>query len=154
MCGEHAADGPAQVAEQGSSPRVRGTLTEADGWKGMTGIIPACAGNTICRQLGISYKRDHPRVCGEHALAVGVACVDQGSSPRVRGTRHVLAVVGRVAGIIPACAGNTSPFWPHGSRLGDHPRVCGEHSVELLFALQRGGSSPRVRGTPGCRHGE
>ena len=30
---------------------------------------------------------------------------------------------------------------------GDHPRVCGEHHVDIVVAFDGTGSSPRVRGT-------
>ena len=38
------------------------------------------------------------------------------------------------------------------SCLGDHPRVCGEHSRVMKSRSNCGGSSPRMRGTPiACR---
>ena len=69
-------------------------------------IIPACAGNTeaavddeivsrdhprVCGEHAehdpiVSAVRDHPRVCGEHDKLGKSQTVQQGSSPRVRGT--------------------------------------------------------------------
>ena len=71
-----------------------------------------------------------------------------GSSPRVRGTLKNHCTTPISAGIIPACAGNTS--WRCGwtCRDGDHPRVCGEHRRSAWRSAVGGGSSPRVRGTP------
>ena len=65
----------------------------------------------------------------------------------MRGTLHSIAVCGTQLGIIPAYAGNT--WLSDGSRCrpGDHPRVCGEHLVELFRHLAGSGSSPRMRGT-------
>ena len=113
------------------------------------GIIPACAGSTVsalihetlsagssphargapqARGRAASRSWDHPRMRGEHLRAVAVRPVEEG--------------------IIPACAGSTSPgvgMWPShkGSsphargaldtygrqrpRRGDHPRMRGEH---------------------------
>ena len=51
-------------------------------------------------------------------------------------------------GFIPACAGNAHPArQPHRFRPV-HPRVCGERAAASVDAPARGGSSPRVRGTP------
>ena len=72
--------------------------------------------------------RDHPRVCGEHAL-LRLGCINVGgSSPRVRGTLLSFSLSMLMEGIIPACAGNTSKAEEIGLDRRDHPRVCGEHS--------------------------
>ncbi|OZG59022.1 hypothetical protein BTIS_0175 [Bifidobacterium tissieri] len=71
-----------------------------------------------------------------------------GSSPRVRGKlgRYRLARVG--LRIIPACAGQTGPWWRRPWRGPDHPRVCGANVRLSLACSSRSGSSPRVRGKP------
>ena len=92
----------------------------------MLGIIPAYAGSTRRRYRKPRWSRDHPRVCGEHALSVLLGCPLTGSSPRMRGAP------GRSCGVrIPQ---------------RDHPRVCGEHLTipRPFFPLM--GSSPRMRG--------
>ena len=72
---------------------------------------------------------------------------DQGSSPRLRGTRRPDIGRYRRAGIIPALAGNTvSPRIP-ALRPQDHPRACGEHFQLGWQVLCDAGSSPRLRGT-------
>ena len=78
---------PAEERERGSSPRMRGTpLTMlADALEG--GIIPAYAGNTLILRSLPRERRDHPRVCGEHTLGKATYAMEQGSSPRMRGTR-------------------------------------------------------------------
>ena len=74
---------------------------------------------------------DHPRVCGEHPIDRRSHWERRGSSPRMRGTpAFVLDGDGR-AGIIPAYAGNTNIYGAGTADSGDHPRVCGEHVVEL-----------------------
>ena len=54
----------------------------------------------------------------------------------------------RVApGIIPAYAGNTPTFPWSTTAARDHPRVCGEHMLEIEAVGEIRGSSPRMRGT-------
>ena len=148
MCGEHYTDAELDQIKQGSSPRVRGTLALGLARGVLRGIIPACAGNTRSRRSRCARSRDHPRVCGEHAVLGQEVLARRGSSPRVRGTRSITHCSFLVSGIIPACAGNTRRFRGRPDRRRDHPRVCGEH---FGFELDTGGdwgSSPRVRGTP------
>ncbi|EEP20763.1 hypothetical protein BIFANG_03333 [Bifidobacterium angulatum DSM 20098 = JCM 7096] len=135
------------VRSSGSSPRVRGTLPRPVHRADHEGIIPACAGNTRTPRGFRTGRRDHPRVCGEHAPPLACLFDARGSSPRVRGThgRHVQNRT--LAGIIPACAGNTPAKAASPSRNRDHPRVCGEHSVTASGHACMRGSSPRVRGT-------
>ena len=148
MCGEHTVSTSKATNCLGSSPRVRGTRVVLLGSDQHRGIIPACAGNTRTPSLPASHSRDHPRVCGEHALLGKLIDFEAGSSPRVRGTRLRHFSFSRRAGIIPACAGNTllgllllPSYW-------DHPRVCGEHPPSCSMLIVELGSSPRVRGTP------
>ena len=101
----------------------------------------------------LSDVRDHPRVCGEHTGDTSTWRRSAGSSPRVRGTLDAVAVGQAGHGIIPACAGNTVPAMTSNVQTGDHPRVCGEHCQFFAFGRLSGGSSPRVRGTPGHARG-
>ena len=133
-------------------PRVCGEHWFQSGAVGsFIGIIPACAGNTTTSATVAFGSRDHPRVCGEHAPPLACLFDARGSSPRVRGThgRHVQNRT--LAGIIPACAGNTPAKAASPSRNRDHPRVCGEHELPELRQAAIRGSSPRVRGTPDGR---
>ena len=135
------------------------------------GIIPACAGNTVD---------------GEEAHRIG-----EGSSPHARGTRPCTAAAKRpcrdhprmrgehgfrvrvpveVAGIIPACAGNTSPrglsafagwgssphargtrpSWPRQqSGLRDHPRMRGEHGFRVRVPVEVARIIPACAGNTG-----
>ena len=75
-------------------------------------------------------------------------CLHEGGlSPRVRGTRQLDADRGVIAGIIPACAGNTRLARSRTLGSRDHPRVCGEHLAIPRPSFPLMGSSPRVRGT-------
>ena len=130
---------------------MRGTLILWNLTVDVPGIIPACAGNTMVSALYQIFVRDHPRVCGEHSDVAIISGTLMGSSPRVRGTLGITNFPTFMAGIIPACAGNTNSIGLCRCPVGDHPRVCGEHGEygEVWFAGT--GSSPRVRGTPEVR---
>ena len=133
---------------KGSSPRMRGTPSAvlSDGLS--RGIIPAYAGNTGRRPRCAPPGRDHPRVCGEHSRYQTKKTAMAGSSPRMRGTPHVNRQIRRHVGIIPAYAGNTGEHQKRCYFRWDHPRVCGEHWVNVTNLLSWEGSSPRMRGTP------
>ena len=92
------------------------------------GIIPAYAGSTICRRCPSTAMRDHPRIRGEHKLAVIVPFSDQGSSPHTRGAPRATCRRPR--------------------RRRDHPRIRGEHRMPFARAGPVRGSSPHTRGAP------
>ena len=131
----------------GSSPRMRGTPVPHHPNSRRHGIIPAYAGNTSLAQSYWRVRRDHPRVCGEHVLSSIVLACSSGSSPRMRGTPHILGDALAVRRIIPAYAGNTMVESVSHVHRGDHPRVCGEHRSEHHRVPVLRGSSPRMRGT-------
>ena len=127
-CGEHLSLVEQTTPYPGSSPRLRGTLDADAEAGGVPGIIPALAGNTTYYTFFAYATKDHPRACGEHGEELRPDDLCMGSSPRLRGTLGVIDAHLSFLGIIPALAGNTSPwrfavYWPW-----DHPRACGEHS--------------------------
>ena len=109
----------------------------------------------------------HPRVCGEHLPFRSLFRLQDGSSPRVRGTslqvdeqvatlRFIPACAGNIAcnkpkprnnAVHPACAGNIARALPLAALPAVHPRVCGEHLMLDFRESSSCGSSPRVRGT-------
>ena len=86
---------------------MRGTLLFLSRAGSVFGIIPAYAGNTASARCASIARRDHPRVCGEHLIPLGLRGGGMGSSPRMRGTLGFHVIVFHNAGIIPAYAGNT-----------------------------------------------
>ena len=89
VCGEHKCEDSLLSTRAGSSPRMRGTPGLLPLAGGVLGIIPAYAGNTSMSIWPSASPRDHPRVCGEHAAMGTDSCAIWGSSPRMRGTRHL-----------------------------------------------------------------
>ena len=146
VCGEHRTFCREPVFVWGSSPRMRGARVSA-GLDGLAdGIIPAYAGSTETTDAIRPTVRDHPRVCGEHYGTAHHGAARVGSSPRMRGALLMAGETVITIRIIPAYAGST--LKPAGLAImdGDHPRVCGEHLTDLLFAFLSWGSSPRMRG--------
>ena len=130
----------------GSSPRMRGARLCYGVVLLSDGIIPADAGSTTQNRSPNNYGRDHPRGCGEHKIYSVDKYSEWGSSPRMRGARELFEHVENRIGIIPADAGSTPVMTPTPVTRQDHPRGCGEHSVDLRSALSKIGSSPRMRG--------
>ena len=152
VCGEHRIYSRSKNAAWGSSPRMRGALRFDIRHNIIHGIIPAYAGSTLIKANGLCFIRDHPRVCGEHAMNKSFEAANSGSSPRMRGALFGLSGFENGLGIIPAYAGSTAlppkPFTPD----RDHPRVCGEHLITHGKGKNLPGSSPRMRGALLRRH--
>ena len=145
-CGEKHADIRKAIADEGSSPRVRGKGSALAAPRWMPGIIPAGAGKSRPTGQRKEAQRDHPRGCGEKRAGVCQRSVHRGSSPRVRGKGGVCRARDPRLGIIPAGAGKR-PRSPAGRRWPrDHPRGCGEKKSAGSAMLPVMGSSPRVRG--------
>ena len=106
VCGERALLDHPNISMNGSSPRVRGTQDRPELSCPLVRFIPACAGNAVGPVLGDTAKTVHPRVCGERVQHRTRRPRMAGSSPRVRGTRHLTALVFEPVRFIPACAGN------------------------------------------------
>ena len=149
MRGEHMAKSTNCCKSLGSSPHVRGTRLYYGKQLFQQGIIPACAGNTRSASWRPPNCRDHPRMRGEHMRLLRKPSPPQGSSPHARGTRFRHMPAAHVPGIIPACAGNTHGGSPGHRCRGDHPRMRGEHDLQILDDLESMGSSPHARGTLG-----
>ena len=115
------------MATAGSSPRMRGARLLEEESVVAAGIIPAYAGSTLVCLPQKRWYRDHPRVCGEHLKAAAKTETSKGSSPRMRGALNAIFGGVCVYGIIPAYAGSTSSLPRVVGKIGDHPRVCGEH---------------------------
>ena len=147
MCGEQSAPARGCPEAGGSPPRVRGTVLSELQEPRLSGITPACAGNSSSAASSTSPSQDHPRVCGEQMTSRGCPRGCAGSPPRVRGTVRRLKKKLIICRITPACAGNSArtPWQLFGNQ--DHPRVCGEQIKGRFEERENEGSPPRVRGT-------
>ena len=66
----------------------------------------------------------------------------------MRGTRRRPRMEIAIRRFIPAHAGNADAPVSRGASRAVHPRACGERGILIFVDRQRGGSSPRMRGTP------
>ena len=148
VCGEHAIEGHDGLAYGGSSPRLRGTRATAELCAIGARFIPASAGNTRKKVSSRITRSVHPHVCGEHAQGIDKTMTPSGSSPRLRGTQVHRGSRRAQRRFIPASAGNTLVGIIQHWQSAVHPRVCGEHITGIGFNSGKGGSSPRLRGTP------
>ena len=147
VCGEAReciADLPAQ---EGPSPRVRGSRTGEQDRGRIRRSIPACAGKP--REIAACGAPTwvHPRVCGEANVSSPTDEEVTGPSPRVRGSPAAGRVRVPARGSIPACAGKPADHVRIRLRPAVHPRVCGEAQLRKTAALAVDGPSPRVRGS-------
>ena len=92
---------------EGSSPLARGTLFFTGPVGGVTGLIPARAGNTSHGTGPSVQVTAHPRSRGEHGERMAHRAGGRGSSPLARGTPTAWGQKDTMAGLIPARAGNT-----------------------------------------------
>ena len=109
-------------------------------------ITPAHAGKTGKKWAVRGEGKDHPRACGENAPHTESCCPRIGSPPRMRGKQNRYEYSRHTWRITPAHAGKTTLALPFSLPATDHPRACGENTMESMQRLPKGGSPPRVRG--------
>ncbi len=145
VCGADAIPKHHQRLREGSSPRVRSRPQRAYCLRPGSGIISACAEQTLRSALPRGWPWDHLRVCGADMNRLDYIAQDVGSSPRVR-SRH-LVFKGTVIDprIISACAEQTRSRGLPKRLTSDHLRVCGADPGVYFTQSGMAGSSPRVR---------
>ena len=144
----------------GSSPHTRGARRRKTRSSLSSRIIPAYAGSTRRPAWSTGGATDHPRIRGEHGTLSFAGLSKTGSSPHTRGAPAARSPPLQRRRIIPAYAGSTIHHERAERLLEDHPRIRGEHDMDILRNRQRRGSSPHTRGarrsassTP-CRSGD
>ena len=115
-------------------------------------IIPAYAGSTDAAAVAIEAPPDHPRIRGEHSPCLRARTIATGSSPHTRGARYREIGFETIDRIIPAYAGSTLLRASRTSGMKDHPRIRGEHGIDILGRRVAKGSSPHTRGAREKRH--
>ena len=119
-----------ETVKLGSPPRVRGTVQHGLHIQMVIGITPARAGNSHVLRNDFRVSRDHPRACGEQVgWSIG-GIRARGSPPRVRGTVLSSMLKGGGSRITPARAGNSIISFVKNPINKDHPRACGEQTME------------------------
>ncbi len=146
--GEHAAAAARGQPLNGSSPRARGTRPASSPAAMTRRFIPASAGNTSLQSVAMTHGTVHPRERGEHQRPLPTWFVNNGSSPRARGTPGLARQGEPKPRFIPASAGNTGQALSQSPPPAVHPRERGEHFNSPSSEQREFGSSPRARGTP------
>ena len=146
VCGEERQCYLVGVATPGSPPRMRGRERGSARKGAPSRITPAYAGKRTGRYTPFQAWEDHPRVCGEEQSAPIKAIANLGSPPRMRGreARNPPGTPG--TRITPAYAGKRPTSASPRLSPEDHPRVCGEESLNRFQGLVKFGSPPRMRG--------
>ena len=132
----------------GLSPRVRGNRRRAGLATAAMGSIPARAGEPLGNGAMGGVSRVYPRACGGTGGSTRPADWQAGLSPRVRGNQSTVAVKIPLPGSIPARAGEPKAWAEWCQRRTVYPRACGGTVNGILYAGERYGLSPRVRGNP------
>ena len=144
--GEHDDSDQYSIDGLGSSPHTRGARLWRPPTSPIARIIPAYAGSTPREMCRDPTSWDHPRIRGEHLSRPSRRVRMVPSSPHTRGAPPAAATQQHLPGIIPAYAGSTgSGTSPTGSPW-DHPRIRGEHFLEIFQIIGGKGSSPHTRG--------
>ena len=131
----------------GSSPRVWGTHSRLDCLRNRCRFIPTGVGNASSRTSRPLFRSVHPHGCGERKFIFSGISRENGSSPRVWGTRHEAYQVLFPIRFIPTGVGNAYWSATHQKSTAVHPHGCGERPMRLYWHDQQHGSSPRVWGT-------
>ena len=106
-CGENRAWRARVLSQRGSSPLMRGKLTEYLLRRRPPGLIPAHAGKTTTFPPARRAGRAHPRSCGENRPRGCGGALYLGSSPLMRGKPSAPCRRTSPSGLIPAHAGKT-----------------------------------------------
>ena len=137
----------------GPSPRGRGNLVADRESQAARGSIPARAGEPRSRPIPHRLRRVHPRAGGGTSVIQIQTAAAKGPSPRGRGNRGSPAQAERLAGSIPARAGEPSARSHPRTRPGVHPRAGGGTRCGRSLKVSPSGPSPRGRGNPRGRRG-
>ena len=130
----------------GSPPPMRGKGRVFCHAVSVDRITPAYAGKSHTVFPFAHVKEDHPRLCGEKALAILLAIGKLGSPPPMRGKAARFLQFLPPAGITPAYAGKSGVLSGVLYAFEDHPRLCGEKKCPLVRAYSILGSPPPMRG--------
>ena len=138
----------AGLAAGGPSPRGRGTRRRRPYRTPSIRAIPARAGNARPRRAPWRARPGHPRAGGERPPQRRRGRLDDGPSPRGRGTLPPRTRRAKPSRAIPARAGNAPGGSTTAAHTAGHPRAGGERQPKTRRKSNQDGPSPRGRGTP------
>ena len=150
VCGGTMPSPQARRQAGGLSPRMRGNRGMVGHEPGMSGSIPAYAGEPQEVPSRYCCNRVYPRVCGGTAGYPSCPAHVGGLSPRMRGNPCSPETRRPLCRSIPAYAGEpdyTAPAFPN---VAVYPRVCGGTYVASGSVRETNGLSPRMRGNRGA----
>ena len=133
--------------ELGLSPRVRGSRYPEVIMGHRLGSIPTCAGQPSPVPCRRSFIRVYPHVCGAAPVCRREHNVNEGLSPRVRGSLFHNLGIRRIIRSIPTCAGQPCTGTGRSSPARVYPHVCGAAGIPARTNHRNEGLSPRVRGS-------
>ena len=145
--GDHLSESPNLSACPGTPPRARGSPFGDRDHRHILGNTPACAGITVEHEVSSPYAREHPRVRGDHKAPGPAFALTKGTPPRARGSPAHRVRRRRRRGNTPACAGITAEVTPNRPLPTEHPRVRGDHFVQVDAGASDDGTPPRARGS-------
>ena len=146
MRGEKSANEPINRRSGGSPPLARGKEIVTPLLKILLRITPACAGKRMWTNPIMVGYWDHPRLRGEKFLSHRHVFLRAGSPPLARGKAASPESYSEPTRITPACAGKRHDNATVSNLSGDHPRLRGEKSAEIIASVRRAGSPPLARG--------
>jgi len=145
VCGNYLHQPGSLGGVPGSPPRVRELPRTYTAKRKGSWITPACAGITFGYPRRAGTARDHPRVCGNYLIITRRLTGWLGSPPRVRELPYHCIKTQSCFRITPACAGITMHIHASKNVIKDHPRVCGNYTIQARKTRDQLGSPPRVR---------
>ncbi len=121
--------------ENGSSPRVWGTLRQRYQSTPQTRFIPTGVGNALLTNAMFLIFAVHPHGCGERSGGIKQTPMECGSSPRVWGTLEDSNKLTAPIRFIPTGVGNATSGAVVTSAVTVHPHGCGERTWLYRFKI-------------------
>ena len=146
-CGELLTVASVSAADAETPPQMRGTLERTVNHHQGVGNTPADAGNSKGSARWSTFRRKHPRRCGELLRNfLRVEFVSE-TPPQMRGTRFLEKHARKFVGNTPADAGNSGMGHIRKGPYRKHPRRCGELDEIADNARRAKETPPQMRGT-------
>jgi len=128
-CGELLLTGSHKKKEDGSSPRMWGTLFFYRCRIAVDWFIPTHVGNSPSSWFFFTSLLVHPHACGELLVLDFLRRFSVGSSPRMWGTHVLMRRDMSIVWFIPTHVGNSFELFDHTTTILVHPHACGELAI-------------------------